>query len=93
MTMREPTDREYKTAKRAVAKFARKIRETTDNPYIKGSLINAYADDGTASFELTCAPYDVAEVEAAVVALGFKALPRQFGVTVDDLPVNYPKDK
>ncbi|MEV8636822.1 hypothetical protein AB0395_34790 [Streptosporangium sp. NPDC051023] len=53
MSDREPTDAEYRTAQRAVARLARRVREISDNPTVRGHLSNAYPEEGVASFYLT----------------------------------------
>lgn len=91
--MREPTDREYAAAKRAVAKVAKKVREISGNPTVRGHVTNAYVDEGCVSYSLTC-NYDYLGVgEALKKVEGVRKIyVSNSGLRSDgEIDVTYPK--
>lgn len=92
--MREPTDREYAAAKRAVAKVAKKVREVSGNPTVRGHITNAHVDEGRATFSLTSS-YDYWGVgEALKQVEGVRRIyVSDSGLRSDgEIDVTYPKN-
>lgn len=89
--MREPTDAEYRAAQRAVAKIARKVREISGNPTVRGHLVNAYVDEGKADFYLS-SNYGYLDVTEALLQAGADNVTARPSLDVGgEIPVTYPK--